>query len=145
MAEAEVRRAVPLLRENNYSTWSKRMRHYLVDHGLEKWLTVDPEEEGGTEKQQEKAAAESEKALAKIAAHVSDDLLDTVDACNTAKQAWTALQSMYSPKTLANQLSLHRQIVSLRLGDGESITLYVQRAKQLQRDLKDAGSEMKEP
>ena len=88
---------MPMLKEDNFGVWSKCMKANLTDHDLVQWLTEDPSSvpEGAERK---KAQAASERAKAKLACYVSDDLLDTVDACSTAKQRGRSWRARLAPR-----------------------------------------------
>lgn len=118
---------------DNYSTWSTRMRLYLVSQGL--WTAV----KGQLSADSEADSKADDKALALIGLSVKDHHLTTIASCETAKQAWDALESVYQAKSVARRLQLKRALNSLRKQPDEELTKYVARAKDIRDQLAAAG------
>ena len=100
------------LGDDNYETWSLRMKYLLIHKKLWAAVTGDGAEAGGSV---------SEDALALIGLFVRDQHLSTVAECKTAHEAWTKLEGIHKAKTHARRLNLKRELNSLRLETGESL------------------------
>jgi len=119
---------------DNYGTWSSRMKYLLIHKGL--WEAVQAEEGVGVDRK------EDQKALALIGLHVADHHLVMLDACSTAKEAWTALESVYKTRSNARKLQLRKELASLRKEQSEPLSKYVARARSLWNDLTATGHSM---
>ena len=114
---------------DNYATWSSRIRWLLVSKGL--WDAV--------EQGLEPVRTADQKALACIGLAVKDHHLPTLATCSNARAAWTALETTYKAKSIAQRLQLKRQLNTLKKGPGEPVVLYVARAKALRDQMAAAG------
>src|SRR6476469_831845 len=124
--------AIEPLGVDNYATWSIKMKMKLIQKGL--WHAITDATAGNLP-----ASADSMKALSLIALSVQDHHLQAINACTTAKQAWDVLESTYKGKSLARVLQLRRELVGLKKGVSEPLTVYVARAETLAADLATAG------
>ena len=120
---------VERLGDDNYPTWAPKMKWMLVSKDL--WAAVgDAAHEG------------SAKAQALIGLHVRDQHVRMVMDSANAKAAWDALQALFAAKSSARRLALKRDLNSLQLESGESVSQYVARARDLRDFLAAAGSEV---
>jgi len=87
---------------------------------------------------------DSLKALALIGLNVKEHHLSTLDACTTAKEAWTKLESTYKAKTMARRLQLKRELNNLKKGTSEPLPKYISRVRTIWNDLKASGHDIKE-
>jgi hypothetical protein len=117
---------------DNYDTWCVRMKLFLIHKKT--WNVV---------MDSSATAEQSQGALALIGLHVKDHHLGKVAAAKTAKELWDDLETTYKSKSNARKMLLRREINTLKLGSGEPISLYVQRAEDLYKNLTAAGSDMK--
>lgn len=124
---------VERLNADNYGTWSFRMEAFLMVKGL--WDSVT-----GTNTD----ASADKKALAQIILHVEDFHLATLVGCATSKIAWERLKAIYQAKTNARKLVLRKELIQLKMGATESLTVYAARAKDIQTQLRSAGDEIKD-
>jgi len=116
---------------DNYATWSVRIKMLLVQKGV--WGAVVPTEAAAVSK------ADDMKALSLIGLHVKDHHLQSIDACQSAQQAWELLANTYKGKSQARQLQLRRELNSIKMGPGEALTVYFARGQALAADLVSAG------
>ena len=84
--------AVPKLGMDNYATWKPKMKFLLITKDL--WQPVDAGSTGD----------EDNKALALIGLHVEDYHLNMVGQCSSAKEAWEALEAVYTSTSIAQCL-----------------------------------------
>jgi hypothetical protein len=124
--------AIEPLGVDNYATWNIKMKMKLIHKGL--WHAISDATAGSLP-----ASTDSMKALALIALSVQDHHLQAINACATAQQAWLMLEATYKGKSLARVLQLRRELVGLKKGVSEPLTVYVARAETLAADLASAG------
>ncbi|GAQ88504.1 hypothetical protein KFL_004340110 [Klebsormidium nitens] len=117
---------------DNYTTWSQQMKFLLVHKKLWKGV-ADPAGD----------ADRTEEAKAVIGLNVRSQHLGTVTAAANAKVAWDALEAIYKGKSATRKLQLRQKLITLKQGSGESVAAYVDRARDLERELVSAGSDVK--
>jgi hypothetical protein len=116
---------------DNYATWSTDMKWLLIMKGV--WNAIDDHENVDE--------ADDMKAMALIGLNVEKHLKTSVDASDTAREAWDKLENAYKAKSNARKLQLKRELTSIELKPKESITMYIARAKELRDQLLAAGYE----
>ena len=128
----------------NYQTWKVLIQLLLTEKGLRK--TIDPESRSSEELAARTAAVKAKeeedqsKALAAIGLRVSPEFLGIItDANGSARAAWQEFSRMFQSVTNARKMMLREKLASLRMEPGESAAKYVARAKDLKRDLLQAG------
>lgn len=126
--------AVPMLDGTNYATWSVRAQAFLAYKGYWESIGTDPPEPITAA-----FTALDAKTRAFLTMSVADHLLPTVARCTTAKEAWTALETVHAPKSTVRKVQLRTAFASLKQGTAESATAYINRAKALRDDLAAAG------
>ena len=123
--------SVTKLNEENYATWSTRVRFLLVSKGI--WDAVEHPATSST------AHKDDGKALALIGLAVEDQFLPCVGRCKTAREAWEALADIYKSRSNARVLILKRQLTSMVLGESEPLTKYIGRAQAVRDQLAAIG------
>ena len=110
----------------NYATWQPKMRALLTIKDMAGAITnaTDPK---------------SEKAKALISLYVEDYHLPEVTSCISAKEAWDALERTYRATSIANQLTLMRELNTIRMGPNEPVAKYIGRARSIRDQLQAAG------
>ncbi len=116
----------------NYAVWSQRMEMLLVHKKLWKRVT-EPEVD----------ADRSAVAKALIGLNVTEQYLGHVIAARNAEQAWDELEKVFRGKTTARKLQLKKELMTLKQESGEPMAKYISRAKDLERELLAAGTEVK--
>ena len=116
---------------DNYATWSTDMKWLLIMRGV--WTAID-DHENVTE-------ADDMKAMALIGLSVEKHLKSSIDACDSAKEAWDKLEDIYKAKSNARKLQLKKELTSIELKPKESLTVYISRAKDIRDQLTAAGYE----
>lgn len=123
---------VEMLTEDNYVTWSQRMKYFLIRKGF--WSAVENEREDPN----------SEKALATIGMYVSNPFLPTLASCETAHEAWHTLEANFRAKGNARKLELRRMLNTIQKFANESMATYVGRMKSIKNQLAAIGYEVGE-
>jgi hypothetical protein len=102
---------VPILDEENYSTWRIKMRVYLMEMGIGIWKTTI----GGSVslKNKSKFAAQREGknndalALKAILSGLSSPIKESMGQCTSAKDLWLKLEETYKSKKEKEDIEDH--------------------------------------
>jgi len=129
---ADIKISIESLNGENYAVWSQRMEMLLVHKKLWKGVT-EPEVD----------ADRFAKAKALIGLNVTKQDLGHVVAARNAEQAWDELEKVFKGKTTARKLQLKRELMTFKQELGEPIAKYVNKAKDLERELLDARADGK--
>ncbi len=129
---ADVKISIESLNGENYAVWSQRMEMLLVHKKLWKGVT---EPEVDTDR--------FAKAKVLIGLNVTEQYLGHVVAARNAEQAWDELEKVFRGKTTARKLQLKRELMTFKQELGEPIAKYVNKAKDLERELLDARADGK--
>lgn len=128
----------------NFQTWKVLMELLLTEKGLKK--CIDPETRSSEDLAARTAAVKAKeeedqsKALAAIGLRVSPEFLGIItDANGSARTAWEEFKRMFQSVTNARKMMLRERLASLRMEPGESAAKYIARARDLRRDLLQAG------
>ena len=128
------------LTHENYDSWAFRMMMVLVDRDL--WGIVNGDEilpaDASSEKKRQ-FVKRSQKALAIIGLHVSDEFLPHIMDAKNAKELWKTLEKLYTEQSQAQRIHLRRQLQQIRLRPDETISKYVNRLKGIAHRLSSAG------
>jgi hypothetical protein len=124
---------VEALGDGNYATWRVRMKAFLITKRL--WAAVE-----GTDLD----AGRDEQALAFIQLHVSNNILPLIETCDSAKDAWEQLETVYKNKGNARCLQLRKELANLKMEKTETLAVYFARAKKIWTDLLALGHTLEE-
>jgi hypothetical protein len=123
------------LDDSNYYTWAVQAEALLSLK--ECWSAVTAEAAPNTAPER----ARDSKALALIRLAVKPHHLPLLKGCNTAREAWEALERLFRARSIARRLQLRIDINSLRLGQSESLSRYFSRARMLMAELEATGGD----
>ena len=119
--------------KSNFLLWKLRVTALLVKEGVYKAL------EG--EKKKSSTMTEEEfrdidfRARATIILCLSDEVLYNVMTETTAAAVWCKLESLYMTKSLSNKLFMKKQLYSLRMKEGTSISAHLNTFNRIVSDL----------
>src|SRR6478672_1726376 len=126
------------LADDNYITWSFRIKRRLAGKGLEACIS------GQLNPENPDSVKNDAKALSIICDCIRDQHIATIATCNTAKEAWDALQSVYQTHSNARRQQLRLQLLSIKKNGGETVSNYFSRVKLLWLDIKNTGLDIAE-
>lgn len=114
------------------------MQQLLQSNGLWKTLT---ENQPTFTKEMEKFAYQNklDEAMGLIGLHVSDSLLFDLDGCDTPKESWDKLASLFGKINEFRALQLEAKLSSLVLDEHASIEYYLANFRSLLAQLKGCG------
>ncbi|XP_071576174.1 cytochrome P450 4C1-like isoform X3 [Temnothorax nylanderi] len=115
---ADTRFTIAKLNNTNFHVWKCNVELLLIKEDL--WHTIS---EARPTQPDERWLKADRQARATIGLLVEDDQLRYIRDTNSAKEAWTALQSYHQKASLTNQVFLFKKICSIKLsenGDMES-------------------------
>ncbi len=76
-----------------------------------------------------------EHAISSIEAYITDDVLNHVVSCTTAKDMWDKLEAIYLGKSLSNKLFLKKKLFKLEMKEGEDVMKHINIFNALINDL----------
>lgn len=120
------------LNNNNYSTWSFRMKHFLMKEGMFQQL-----EKVGVFTEAEEAL--DSKAFNYIALAVENNQLCYVIKCTSGREAWLKLKSVHIQTSLTAQIRIMRNLFMTRLTDDVTMQQHMQKVFDLFNQLSEAG------
>lgn len=135
---SKVAAAVGELSRTTYSSWAKRMELELQSYGDGNiWEAVKPASDAIVV-----SDLNNRNAIAILSRCLPDHFLDLVFKANTAKEAWSNIQSTFDTNTASTQVTLQHQLSCSQQGPEEESLLYVRRIESLSNQLKEAGLEV---
>lgn len=129
MASSFVR--IELLNKENFDTWKIQMKALLIKNDAWNYVNgniVKPElvagnQESATEVRRWETA--DQKAKSDIILSISPTELKQVRGCDTSREVWNKLSSIYQSKGPARKATLLNQLTVQRMGDDEDIRKYL--------------------
>eukprot|EP00963_Diacronema_lutheri_P000051 scaffold1_cov375-Pavlova_lutheri.AAC.51 len=140
------RDGIPELRNTNGPEWSYKMMQTLILYDL--WEYVDMGVSVSTKNTNEYTVDDREKlkmaakAKACILMKVPHNDVGVIKGCQTAKQIWDKLESLYKQKALSRTTHLLKAFHNVRMEDKESTDDYITRVSSLASELGDNGRQV---
>ena len=106
--------------KNNFEIWKVKMHDLLVQQGMAKAL-LGKSKQPYTMKDDEWSELDG-RVLSGIRLCLADDVLFNIVSEKTAVGLWAKIEKLYMIKSLTNRILLKRQLYSLRMKEGTSIT-----------------------
>lgn len=107
---------IPLLNNNNYSTWKVRMQMLLIRDDY--WFVI---EEPTPDLVPNSWKRENQKALETIVLFLSDNQMHLVKDVTTAK-VWLKLKAYHESETMTSRVFLLKRICNLNMTEGQEIS-----------------------
>jgi hypothetical protein len=116
----------------NYAYWSDRVKTYLTTLGVDIWYSVVNgyviPNNAPTDPNEKKLMSCNSKARHVILEALAPTIASKVMGCNTAKEVWDKLKSIYEGDTKVKQVKLQRHRVefeNLKMNEKEDIATYL--------------------
>lgn len=123
------------LTSSNYHTWKQRIIHLLALKDLDEF--VDEEQPANLDGDGGRSwLRKDRKAQAIIGLSISNELLENVRNCTSAKQMWSSIKDVFERHTLLNKLAARRQFYTAVKSESETILQFSNRIRQLADTLK---------
>ena len=128
------------LTDKNYLVWSTQMQLVLESKGL--WKFVDGTASGRAATDANKDYRERRQCLAEIILNIDTKFVSSVMSKKEPKDVWDTLKAMHKSKSAANQFTLRRRILNLRMGEDQSVRSYVNKIYEIENELALTGYEL---
>lgn len=136
---------IELLNSNNFHTWKYRMSILLEEKDVFQCIKNEFDESSYTDEEaKKKAKREDNKCKSLIVQCLGDDQVDLVRESRTAHGMWKSLEEKYEKKGIPGQMIIRKQLMCLKLKEGEDLEVFLSKFDELVRQLKAAGAECKE-
>lgn len=124
-----------------FEYWKFRVQTYLEMKGVKKCLT-----EALPTDETEKKAFVAKDVVAKhlIVSFIADDHLEVVQEKTTAKEMWDALNTTFGKSGAVSQHLLRRQLIGMKMQNGEAMTEFFSRFDKVVRELKASGAKLEQ-
>ncbi|GLJ37402.1 hypothetical protein SUGI_0759380 [Cryptomeria japonica] len=145
------KRDAPKLNKSSFSTWQKRMKLHLL--GIGEYVVYYLENDFVTPStypltmEEIKAKQEHIQVAIEITSALTDLEFNDLEGCNDAKAMWDKLISVYGGDEHVQRAkvdSLRGQLESMRMNEGENITQYSTRLKEIVNQIKGVGGIIEE-
>ncbi|KMQ86303.1 copia protein [Lasius niger] len=135
---------LPPLTKNNYQRWKYEVRFCLKSIGATGHVdgTVKCPTEPGREKDVEIWMKTDGKAQRVLTCALSDDDHAAIRDCDTSRDVWLKILSIYETKTNENKYLLNQEFHRMRFNDGQSIASYCAQLTVIRQKLKALGKEL---
>jgi hypothetical protein len=135
----------------NYAYWSDRVKNYLMALGVDIWYSVVNAyvilNNAPTDPNEKTLMSCNSKVRHVILAALAPTISSKVMDCNTAKEVWDKIKSIYEgdPKVKQVKLQQHREeFENLKMNEKENIATYFLRVDEVVNAIKGLGEELNE-
>ena len=121
---------IELLTKDNYDTWSVQVQALLIKNdawGYVNGTKVKPHPGAGNEAQITMWQSNDEKARSDLILAISPSELKQVRGCQTSRELWLKLESIYASRGPARKATLLKRLTLQRMQDGEDVREHMTR------------------
>ena len=136
---------------NKYALWSNRMETYLLDLGVDAWLSIvngyKYPNTTAIDLDKKKSCSDNNKVRNNILNAWSPTVQSKVICCNSTKEFWDKLKNIYEGDEKVKQvnLQLHRtKFENMKMKESEDIAAYLIRVDKVVKSITGLGEEVKE-
>ena len=148
MAKSSTNVGIEKLEKGNYQPWKFCMKNYLIGKSLWGYVTGDEPEpelplENATEAELKAWKTWNEKdnkVMFLISQNVSNSMIGHIQELNSSKEAWNALDKLYTTNTRARKIQLKNELNNMKKSQGMSINDYVLKIKEVADALGSIGA-----
>jgi hypothetical protein len=133
----------------NYGYWSDRVKNYLMALGVDIWYSVVNGyvilNNSPTDPNEKKLMSCNSKARHFILTALESTIASKLTGCNTSKEVWDKLKSIYKgdPKFKQVKLQRHRaEFENLKMNEKEDIATYLLRVDEVVNVIRGLGEEL---
>ena len=148
MAKSSTNVGIEKLEKGNYQPWKFCMKNYLIGKSLWGYVTGEELEpklplENATKAELKAWKTWNEKdkkVMFLISQNVSNSMIGHTQELNSSKEAWNALDKLYTTNTRARKIQLKNELNNMKKGQGMSINNYVLKIKEVADALGSIGA-----
>lgn len=136
---------IPLFDGTNFNNWKFRVEMALDERGLGQFIERKLRsllDEAKNEKEREKVTKSEKQCKNIIVQSVHDCQLENIKDKETAKDMIDGLAKIYERKSIAGQLLLKRQLLTMKYSESDDMTEHLLNFDKRIRELKSAGANM---
>lgn len=130
----------------DFNNWKFRMKILLREHDAEEFITKSLEEYeeiiDHLAKLKEELRKKERKCYSLLVQRIANDYLEYVK--DNPKEAWSSLCTAFERKGVSNRMFLRRKLLSMKMGENESLQNHLLQFEKVLRDLKSVGAKMEE-
>uniref|UniRef100_A0A1Y1L115 Retrovirus-related Pol polyprotein from transposon TNT 1-94 n=1 Tax=Photinus pyralis TaxID=7054 RepID=A0A1Y1L115_PHOPY len=142
MAKREKAYNIDQLADDNYLNWKFRMEMILDENAVKECVTKEIDITTLNEDEQGRMKKNNSKDKSLIVQCVSDKHLEILRDKESAFAMWKALEDRFERKGLPGQLHLKKKLLSMKLGEDESLQEFMNQFEEVIRQLKATGVEI---
>lgn len=119
---------IPPLQKENYDTWKIHMKALLIKNdawGYVNGTKVKPEAAAGNETQVSDWTMNDEKAMSDIILAMSAEELKHVIGCNTSKEIWQKLKTLYESEGPTRKAMLSKELIHHKMDESQDMRDHV--------------------
>jgi len=132
------------LTETNFHEWRQRIKMFLALRDLDDTLDEDSKPTDAETCELEVWKRRDTKASAIIGLTLGSEQLEHVSGCKTTAEMWSTLQGVFQRKSLMNKMKARREHYTVDMTVGEGMLGYINRVRNLGKNLKAMGGEVTE-
>ncbi|CDF37707.1 unnamed protein product [Chondrus crispus] len=129
------------LTASNFYIWKQKIQLLLALRDVDQYV-FDDIPENATSDDRRKWIRGDAKAKAVIGLTLSDDYLQHVRGCSSAKETWEAILNVFEGHTLLNKLAARRDFYTVSMLPSEKVLVFINRVKQLAARLQSMSVEI---
>ncbi|CDF77556.1 Retrovirus-related Gag-Pol polyprotein [Chondrus crispus] len=129
------------LTASNFYIWKQKIELLLALRDVDQYV-FDDISETATSDDRRKWIRGDAKAKAVIGLTLSDDYLQHVRGCSSAKETWEAILNVFERHTLLNKLSARRDFYTVSMLPSEKVLVFINRVKQIAARLQSMSVEI---
>lgn len=130
----------------NFSNWKYRLGILLDEKGLKRYVEHKLVDilQSANDSQHEKIKKEEKQCISIITQSIHDSQLEYIKDKTTAKDMFDNLAAVFERKSIAEQLLLRKQLLTMNMHEGENINDHFLNFDKKIRDLESIGATMEE-
>ena len=130
------------LTDSNFHIWKQKIQLLLALKDVELHIIESEVPDVSDSDDRRTWLRDDNKAKAIIGLSLSDEHLEHVWDCETAKQMWEAILNVFERHALLNKLAARRRFYTVTMQNNEKVLAYINRVKQLAARLKSMNVEI---
>lgn len=131
--------SIEKLAEDNYESWRMQIKAVLIHQDL--WELVSDKDNAERSAEWKRR---DEKAMATVILSVTPIQLSYIKSCKSAREAWDSLSQVHRPKGPVRKVSLFKQLLGMRMNEGDGIQEYLCEFTSVVDQLHQTGIELAE-